>query len=315
MRGPSAKVGAAVAALQEFFSGWRFPVLLLFLLLFSTVALILMLVFPRDGSEFGEFAEQFRRWCLGVDAATGKAQWGIAAVVISQPLLLGIVTIATWFKPLRAALAQSWVKFWPWAGGALCLVAFLVGLLSASQTARADRNLAFPAKELRTAFTPPSFSLADQDGQLVSLAGLRGKPVLLTAVYASCGGTCPVILQQAKRVIESLPARQREAVKVLAITLDPENDSREVRAHMARMHGLSAPAFHLLGGSPAEVNRVLDAFGFERKRNSESGVIDHANLFLLIDAAGRIAYRFTLGQQQERWLTEALALLLQERQL
>ena len=42
-------------------------------------------------------------------------------------------------------------------------------------------------------------------------------------------------------------------------------------------------------------------------------MIDHANLFLLLDREGRIAYRLSLGDQQERWLVTALQVLLRER--
>jgi protein SCO1 len=52
--------------------------------------------------------------------------------------------------------------------------------------------------------------------------------------------------------------------------------------------------------------------GIERVRNAETGLIDHANLFLVIDRQGRVAYRFTLGDRQEQWLVSALRLLLAE---
>jgi len=41
-------------------------------------------------------------------------------------------------------------------------------------------------------------------------------------------------------------------------------------------------------------------------------VIDHANLFLLLDRNGKVAYRLGLGDRQERWLASALRILLQE---
>ena len=50
-----------------------------------------------------------------------------------------------------------------------------------------------------------------------------------------------------------------------------------------------------------------------RKRDPETGVIDHANLFLLIDREGRLAYRLGLGERQQRWLTSALRVLLDEK--
>jgi protein SCO1/2 len=310
--GTSGKFSRAMAGVQEFFSGWRFPVLLLFLLLFSTLALILVLVFPQNGGQFAQFAEQFRRWCLGVNAATGKAQWTVTAAVLSQPIFMAALTVAVWFKPLRVPLAQP-RRIWPWATLALSLVVLIAAAVGATMPRiPTEGALEFPAQELRTSYRPPSFTLTDQNGKAVSLDELRGKPVLISAIYTSCSGTCPLIMQQAKRAVKALPPEERERVRVLMITLDPEHDTREARVEMARMHGVSAPVFRLLGGNPAEVNRILDQFGFERRRVGNSGVIDHANLFFLVDSAGHVAYRFTLGPQQERWLAEALQLLLQE---
>jgi protein SCO1/2 len=48
-------------------------------------------------------------------------------------------------------------------------------------------------------------------------------------------------------------------------------------------------------------------------RDTDTGLIDHANLFILIDREGRVAYRFTLGERQQDWLGNALRLLLGER--
>jgi cytochrome oxidase Cu insertion factor (SCO1/SenC/PrrC family) len=61
-----------------------------------------------------------------------------------------------------------------------------------------------------------------------------------------------------------------------------------------------------------EVNDVLDRLEISRSANPMSGEIDHANLFLLIDKGGKLAYRLTLGAQQEQWLVEALRVLVAE---
>ena len=311
MPGMSASAGRPVAALEEFFSGWRFPALLLFSLLFATLALLGVLLFPPGKGDFAAFAEEFRRWCFGVDPATGKEQWSLAAAFFFQPVLLAAVTIAVWRRPLREALAEP-RRLWPWAGTALVLVVLLAAGFRAPREARPSDELAFPAEDLRTAHTPPAFSLTNQEGALVSLQQFRGRPVLVTAIYGSCSLACPLIVQQAKRVVAELTPEERAELAVVAITLDPERDTRETLAETARLYEVSLPLFHLLGGEPAVVNPLLDRFGFERTRNSETDAMDHANLFVLMDRAGRISYRFTLGERQERWLADALRLLLRE---
>ncbi len=94
--------------------------------------------------------------------------------------------------------------------------------------------------------------------------------------------------------------------------MDPETDSPEVLAQLAKNHGMDAPLFRLVTGEPAEVERVLDRMEIARQRDPETGVISHANLYLLIDRQGRVAYRLGLGERQQRWLVSALRVLLRE---
>jgi protein SCO1/2 len=155
--------------------------------------------------------------------------------------------------------------------------------------------------------------LVNQDGETVDLAALRGRVVLLTAVYASCPMSCPLILGQAKAAIAAVPSELRGDLRVIAVSMDPAHDTPDVLAGLARTHQVEAPLYALVTGEPAEVERVLDDMGIARTRDPETGVIDHANLFLLVDRGGRIAYRLTLGERQRRWLTSALELLLREK--
>jgi cytochrome oxidase Cu insertion factor (SCO1/SenC/PrrC family) len=75
---------------------------------------------------------------------------------------------------------------------------------------------------------------------------------------------------------------------------------------------MTTPVWHLVTGDPAAVDRALDALGVERRVDPDTGVIDHTNLFVLIDRAGRVAYRLTPGDREARWLEDALHLLLAE---
>ena len=81
---------------------------------------------------------------------------------------------------------------------------------------------------------------------------------------------------------------------------------------LASRHGVSAPAYQFLTGPAKDVNGVLDRLQIARKKDPHSGVIDHANLFIVLDRNGTVAYRFTLGERQERWLGQALKLLVRE---
>jgi cytochrome oxidase Cu insertion factor (SCO1/SenC/PrrC family) len=95
-------------------------------------------------------------------------------------------------------------------------------------------------------------------------------------------------------------------------TLDPERDTLAVLAEVAEKRRFHAPLARMLTGDPATVERALDRLGFERRRDPATGIIDHPNLFVLIDRRGHIAYRLAPGEQQKPWLLQALRGLLQE---
>jgi len=196
-----------------------------------------------------------------------------------------------------------------WGVTAVAIVATVVALTLAA----ANGLGRFPARELRTANEPPPIRLTDQAGQPVDLAALRGKVVMLTAVYATCPHTCPIIMAEAKRVVAALSPNQRADLAVIAVTIDPAHDTPEVLARFADMHGLESPLWHLVTGEVSEVEQTLDRMGIARTRDPGTGVIDHANLLMLVDRGGRLAYSFTMGPKQEPWLRAALKQLLAER--
>ena len=66
--------------------------------------------------------------------------------------------------------------------------------------------------------TAPEFSLPDQDKQVVSLAGLRGTPVLLVFYPFAFSGKCTGELC---RLHDELAVYADAGVKVLAISTDP----------------------------------------------------------------------------------------------
>jgi protein SCO1/2 len=300
-----------IAAMGRFLAGGGFPAFAISLVLFYELLLLALLLTPGAETGLGAFAEEFRIWCFGQDPATGRLDWGYVIGMTGPPLLLVAMLALIWWEPLRELRARP-ASLLASTLAAAGLVGGLAGCFAALGGSPDRGELPFPAEELRTAHTPPELRLVNQLGEPVDLAEQRGHVVMLTAVYASCPHTCPLILAQAKRVIGGLPSAERADLRVIAVTLDPEKDSPEVLAQLAGLHGLEPPLYNLVTGDNAEVERVLDAMGVTRRRDPETGVIDHPSLFVLIDRGGSVAYRLTLGDRQERWLGSALRLLLRE---
>ncbi len=302
----------SLAALYVFFASWRFPVLMLAVLSSFDLFQLLMLLIPKATPGLGAFAEEFRVWCYGLDEATGKLEKGYVILFLLQPAVMCLVLGGVWFRQVKDALRTQRRAMVPYLIAAGVLVSAvsvtLVGLGGKASAA----ELPFPAEALRTAKPAPAFVLSDQNGEKVDLASLKGRVVVVTGIYATCYHTCPLIMGELKRSLAGLGPEERSLVSVLAVTLNPENDNREVLQKTAARYQVKAPEYRLLGGEPSEVNTALDRLEIARTKNPMSGEIDHANLFILLDRQGRVAYRLTLGERQERWLVQALRLLAKE---
>ncbi len=175
--------------LQDFFASWRFPVLALSIVGSYELLLLVLLVFPQGAGEMSTFADEFRTWCFGYDPATGKMQWVFVFTTLAAPLVLILVTSLTWYQPLRQILKQRPLVFLPYFFVCLLFSTGSAALLTTLQGEVNQGELPFPAESLRTDFAAPDFTLINQDGETVSLAEHRGKVLLLTAVYSTCGFT------------------------------------------------------------------------------------------------------------------------------
>jgi protein SCO1 len=301
-------------AVAAFFSGPKFPAFMILAMLFYQIFLAVTIFSPIGESTWGRFMSDFRVWCFGYDPNTGSMQWTAAWIMLTEPIILQAIIIALWRKTLWEMLRFRSAELIPQVSAALATVSLIAGSLiwMAAADAKAEEIPPFPADRIRTTLQPPPIELTNQHGDLVKLSDYAGEVVLMTAIYSTCSTACPMIMFQAKRVIEGLSDAERADLTVMAISLDPERDSLESMAAAAAVYGMDAPKFHFLNGDPKEVNKILDQLSVARLRNQKTDEIDHVSMYFLIDRDGRIAYRLTLSDRHQVWLSDALRILLNE---
>lgn len=279
---------------------------------------LLLVVFAPPGlGAWSAFAEEFKIWCFSYDPRTGGMEWMAVIIMMAEPLfIVGLITMIwrfgartetrpndPWRHHLRAGLVGLAL------GGVVASGLYAYG----RPAAQTDADMPpFPGERIRTHLTPPDFTLSDQHGQPLALSDLRGQVTLVTGVYALCSTTCPDILVRTSELLKGLPEPARSQLSVVALSLNPEYDTAEQMAALAGAYGLEYPQFRYLNGAPATMNRLLRDFQFAARRNPETGAIDHANLFILIDAEGRIAYRLNLDRRHRDWLHDAVLALAAE---
>lgn len=171
----------------------------------------------------------------------------------------------------------------------------------------------FPANALRLDAAPPDpTGLIAHDGTVLGSDETAGRVLALTSVYACCPAACPELLTGLRAELDRVPEDLRADLRVLAVTMDPERDTPEALAQLAANFG-AGPEWRFLTGPKPRVDALLDAMGVERAWNAETGEIDHNTVVLLVDRAGRLAYRLGApGGGDEGWHAAAVEALLRE---
>jgi protein SCO1 len=300
--------------IETYFTSWRFPSFMLVTLLLSWVLIIIMAFVPVSDSAWGAFAEDFKVWCFGYDPDSGAIQWIYLFMFTINPLILALVILFVWSEPLRSVIkSPRLIKNQASLAGLLVLSVSVSFLLM--YEVPGEDELEFRPEAIRVSLSLPDFELINHKEERIRLQDYKGKVVILTSVYASCADTCPMILDQARKTLEMLTPEERDEVVLMAITMQPEKDTPELLSQIARFYRLEEYRAHLLTGEVDYVNSVLDKLNISRYQREDSLELDHANLFLVIDREGALAYRFTLGERQQDWMTQALRLLIGEEVL
>jgi protein SCO1/2 len=130
-------------------------------------------------------------------------------------------------------------------------------------------------------------SLTAPDGTAVTLAGLLGRPLIISFIYTSCVHTCPIVTQTLERAVEvARDTLGRDSFRVVTIGFDAPKDTPERMAVFAREQGVGDDGWLFLSAD-AETTAALTAeLGFVFFRSPKG--FDHISQTTLIDSEGRV---------------------------
>ena len=131
----------------------------------------------------------------------------------------------------------------------------------------------------------PDITLIDQHGRKVSLASLKGKPVLFDFIYTTCPGPCLLLTQRMKRIAGQLGPRLGTVARIVSTTVDPEHDQQKQLLAYANEWHADVNGWLFLTGTPKQIDDVMARFKLFRQREAD-GTVDHVLEFFLVDANG-----------------------------
>lgn len=129
----------------------------------------------------------------------------------------------------------------------------------------------------------------DDAGQTVTLASLRGQPVVVAMFFASCEYACPVLVNDLQRLRAALPAAVREQTRFVLVSFDVARDTPAVLAAYRAKTSLDA-GWTLLRGEATDVQDLAMLLGVNYKQDAR-GQFAHSNLFTVLNPDGEVAHR------------------------
>jgi protein SCO1 len=126
----------------------------------------------------------------------------------------------------------------------------------------------------------PGFTLKDQDGQTVSLAQFKGRPVFLIFLDSQCPhGDCELEEQQFGQAYRDLGA-QASRVAWIGITVNVSDTPATVDTSL-KNNNVHIADFHWLLGAQAEMKPIWDAYGEYVDGTDPKSVIHNDQTFIL----------------------------------
>jgi protein SCO1 len=159
------------------------------------------------------------------------------------------------------------------------MLTIAAGLAACSPRSTVAEPGSYPAANANDCL--PAVTLVDQHGRDVTLASLKGRPVLIDFIYTTCPGPCPLMTARMAAVAKLLGPKLGRQVTFVSITIDPEHDRPAELEKYASARGADAAGWLFLTGTPAQIDQVLALYRLQRMRNRDGTVNHSAASFLL----------------------------------
>ncbi|GCE14395.1 SCO family protein [Tengunoibacter tsumagoiensis] len=128
----------------------------------------------------------------------------------------------------------------------------------------------------------PTFQLTDQYGKSVSLADMKGKPVILTFLYTNCPDICPLTAEHLHSTLQALGS-DASNVNILAVSTDPKRDTTEAALNFSRQHNMQ-DSWHYLVGTQEQLSPIWSSYSVYAQTQQQ--IVNHTSALYLIDKQG-----------------------------
>jgi len=136
----------------------------------------------------------------------------------------------------------------------------------------------------------------NHEGKESPIKDLGGKPAVVSMIFTSCPGACPMVINNMKSFDKELTKVQKSSINYYAFSIDPKRDTPEVLAKYVAKMDLDS-RWTLFTSNADYARELAVAFGFNYKV-LENGDFTHSTTIFLLSEKGEILAKH---EPQESW--------------
>lgn len=135
-----------------------------------------------------------------------------------------------------------------------------------------------------------NITLTDHNNNKINIENLSGKIHIFSMIYTRCKTTCPIVLENMKKLEKLISDKIIGNVHFSLVTLDPSRDNSDTIKKFMEDKNINYGNWNLFVSSEKETLELAVALGIKYKKENDGNYI-HSNLILLIDKNGVIKFQ------------------------
>jgi protein SCO1/2 len=129
--------------------------------------------------------------------------------------------------------------------------------------------------------------LTDQASRAQKFDLYRGQVTLVTMFYGSCPMACPLLIDSLRAIENALTPRERARLRVLMVSVDPERDTPEALAALAKQRRIDTQRWSLARAEAKDVRMLAAALNVQY-RQLPNGEYNHTSVITLLSRDGDV---------------------------
>jgi protein SCO1/2 len=156
----------------------------------------------------------------------------------------------------------------------------------------------------------PEIGLKTVDGDVVKMADLRGKVVLVTFVYSHCPDVCILIVESMKAARLKLGKQHARDVALVAVSVDPEGDTPTAVKEFLVRHNVRDSLRYVVG-TRAQLEPIWKNWAVAVQEDfKHPELVEHSGVVWIVDPKGNRAVYYPVSSVKANDLVHDIKLLL-----